>query len=308
MKKQALFFLDDNIWTLRELARKKPKSIFEIPFFNMLKEAHDKYGVRAQMNLFYRTDFYYGTDEFTLSDVLDTYKDEFSQVSDWLKFAFHAKQEFPDYPYINISYDDMDKDFKTIKNEIIRFAGEKSFTYGMLPHWASVSEEGIRALCDNGVRVIEASIGDTEEYNGNADSLPYGHAGRLLQNKKPETRVFIRDSKDAAIARSICSYNHISKEIADEIHKKITLATDEKYGIGMRKFGDVTLNLETMDSIEESFKPFLDGEFVGICDHEQYFYSDYYAYQPDYAQKVMKMGQLLSEAGFEFIFQDEMAR
>ncbi len=304
--KKAVLYIDDVIWTLRDLTRKCPESIFDIPFFAMLKKAHEDFGIKVQLNLFYRTDFYYGADEFTLSEVPDTYKEEFTKNSDWLKFAFHAKQEFPDYPYINISYDDMNRDFNAIKSEVVRFAGINSFSHGMLPHWASISEEGIRALCDNGIKIIEVSIGETEEFNGNPDSLPYGHAGRLLQNRKPETKVFMRDSKDTAIARSICSYNHISTKTASEIHKKFKLAIDEKYNLGMRKFGDVTLNLETLESIEASFKPFLDGEFVGICDHEQYFYPEYFAYQPDYAEKIFAMGKILKEAGFEFIFMEEM--
>ena len=44
---------------------------------NMLKTAHDKYGLKVQLNLFYRTDSFYGYDEFRLCDVTDKYKSEF---------------------------------------------------------------------------------------------------------------------------------------------------------------------------------------------------------------------------------------
>ena len=87
---------------------------------------------------------------------------------------------------------------------------------------------------------------------------------------------------------------------------KHELAKDPKYSFGMRKFGDVTLNLETLDSVEESFKPFLDGEFVGICDHEQYFYPDYFGYQPEYERKILKMCEIMTNAGYTFVNGDEI--
>ena len=120
MKKYYFFYIDDVIWALRDLSREKPKSLFDSPFFKMLKNAHDRYGVKTQLHLFYRTDFYYGMDEFTLSEVPDTYKKEFEEAADWLKFNFHSLQEFPDYPLVNSSYDDVYKLYNMIKNEIIR--------------------------------------------------------------------------------------------------------------------------------------------------------------------------------------------
>ncbi len=96
--KQAYFFIDDVIWCLRDITRQKPKSLFDNEFFKMLKKCHDDFGMTVQMHLFYRTDFFYGDDEFTLAKVTDAYKAEFEESSSWLKFGFHAKQEFPDYP------------------------------------------------------------------------------------------------------------------------------------------------------------------------------------------------------------------
>ena len=98
MSKKAFFFIDDVIWMFRDLTRQRPASIFEHHFLKSLKEIHDKTGLKVQMNLFFRTDYFYGNDEFSLADMTDAYKAEFEANSDWLKFAFHAKEEFPDYP------------------------------------------------------------------------------------------------------------------------------------------------------------------------------------------------------------------
>jgi len=48
--------------------------------------------------------------------------------------------------------------------------------------------------------------------------------------------------------------------------------------------------------------------YLGICDHEQYFYEDYLAYQPDYGEKIHKMGEILSKAGYEFFFVEELLK
>ena len=64
--KKAYFFIDDVIWLFRDLTRQRPASMFDNFFLKELKKAHDLYGAKFQLNVFYRTDFYYGNDEFTL--------------------------------------------------------------------------------------------------------------------------------------------------------------------------------------------------------------------------------------------------
>ena len=63
--KKAYFYIDDTIWVLRDITRQNPKSLFDNPFMNMLKTAHDKYGLKTQLNLFYRTDYFSKRIEFT---------------------------------------------------------------------------------------------------------------------------------------------------------------------------------------------------------------------------------------------------
>ena len=82
MKKLAYFFIDDTIWCFRDITRKNAASIYDNDFFAMLKKAHDDYGMTVQLNLFYRTDFFYGGEEFCLSEVPEKYKPEFEAASD----------------------------------------------------------------------------------------------------------------------------------------------------------------------------------------------------------------------------------
>ena len=94
MEKISYFFIDDVIWTFRDLARQKPASLFDNSFMRMLKENHDKYGLTVQLNLFYSTDVYYGNDFFNLSEMPDCYKDEFQANKDSQGTPVsHGKQE-----------------------------------------------------------------------------------------------------------------------------------------------------------------------------------------------------------------------
>ena len=307
MKKKLYFFIDDVIWVIRDLHRERPKSIFDNAFLKGLKEAHDKYGLKVQLNLFNRLDFYYGRDEFCLAEMTDEYKAEFEEASDWLKFGFHSRQEFPDYPYVNADYEDVKEDLDYVKREVFRFASKKNFAYACCPHWVSMSKEGCRALRDGGIRFLSSTHGDKKEYTGDPSALPYGHAGRLLQNKKPETVMFSRETRDVAISNSICGYNHITQE--DEMATRYNLGTIYNEELDVHLKGDtagLTLNLYTLDEVREMTNSLVDYEYVRYADHEQYFYKDYYAYQPDYMEKIHTAAKILNDNGFEHFFAEEI--
>ncbi len=307
MSKQAFCFIDDVIWCLRDITRQKYNSLFDNVFFKMLKNAHDDYSMTVQLNLFYRTDFFYGDEEFTLAEVTDAYKTEFETNSSWLKFAFHAKQEFPDYPYVNISYEDVKKNYTAVANEIIRFAGEKSLSNALVLHWIAISKEGCKALKDCGVKFLSPSVGERREFNGDDSSLPFGHAARLRHNRQPETMVLTRVLNNTEIASSVCSYNNITSKQHDAIRWKNTSLVDNETGINFKRLADgPCLNLFTLESLEACLNELKDFEYIGISNHEQYFYPDYYAYQSDYADKIYLAGKFLKDNGFSFITADNM--
>ena len=310
MEKIAFFFIDDVIWVFRDLARQKPLSLFDNPFMKMLKENHDEFGLTVQLNIFYRTDFFYGNDEFTLSDMPDTYKPEFEANSDWLRLAFHAKQEFPDYPYVNATYEDVYDNYNTIVGEIKRFAGEKSVANILVPHWLPVSREGCRALYDCGVTITGCSYGETEEYTGDQSVLPYGHAQRLLNNRQPETKLFVRKTRDTRIQASICGQNHLSEEDYASTKFKNASVLDEVTGLRYRCIsGGPCLNLyKDGEDVRQTLENIIanGAEYIGCATHEQYFYSDYFAYQPNTAEKFRAMSKTLHDAGYRFITADEL--
>ena len=306
--KKTFFYFDDVIWLFRDLTRGNYDSIFDHFYLKIFKEAHEKYGLKVQMNVFYRTDYFYGTDEFTLSEMTDKYKAEFEANSDWLRFGYHSKQEFPDYPLINISYEDMTRDFLSIKNEVVRFAGEKCFSNVVCSHWRPISKEGCRALSDNGIVLINATGGDTRELEEDLSSLPYGHSFRVLHNRQPETKLFTRITLDKAISTSVCAYNHLTQKQLDETNLNFKAVYDEETKVYFKQLltHGTVINLSKLEDMEEEYKKLLPCQFASFGGHEQYFYPDYFAYQQDHGEKLLKACEIMTNAGFEFAFADDL--
>ena len=309
MSKKACFYIDDVIWPYRDIARDKPESIFDQILLSMLKEAHVKYGIKVVLNSFYRTDYYYGDEDFSLADMPDTYKAEWEANSDWLKIAFHAKQEFPDYPHINIDYEDMKKMYARFKNEVIRFAGENTLSSAFNPHWSPVSKEGLKAMVEEGINICSVTVGDKKEYDGNPSNLPYGHAARLLNNRKPESGVWYRGSLDKAISNSLCGYNHISTDESTRIKYTQDVIYNDEMDVYYKVFcNSGCLNLHALEDIEKAMQNALGQEYLCFATHEQYSYPDYFAYQPESRDKLMKACECVDKCGYEYIFVEDLLK
>ena len=81
---------------------------------------------------------------------------------------------------------------------------------------------------------------------------------------------------------------------------------DRDVGIGFRRFRcGPMLNLCTPDKVRAEMAATQKYDLQMFADHEQYFYKDYYAYQPDYADKILLASSLAHAAGREFIFMED---
>jgi hypothetical protein len=306
--KKAAMYIDDVIWVFRDLARRRPKSLFGNPFLAMLKEAHERYGLKVQLNCFFRTDVFYGMDEFSLDDMTDAYKAQWQAAKDWLKLGFHAYQEFPDYPFVNSSYGDVAAVYDRIFNAVCRFAGEGVFTSALVGHWLPFSKEGCRALKDRGVELVACTDGVRYAYDGDRSSLPYGHAYRVENRRRPETALFQRSAYDPALLSSVSGYNHLSPDQAAKTWGSFDCVYDLDLKIGFKRFRNgPMLNLCDEARVRSDMASERERELLVIGDHEQYFYQDYFAYQPDYAAKVLLAARLAKEDGREFIFIEDTA-
>ena len=304
--KRAAFYIDDVIWVFRELAATTPKSCWEHRFLGHLKEAHEKYGLKVQLNVFFRDDFYYGarTAEFTLRDMPELWRDEFQAAKSWLKFGFHSLQEFPDYPWINASYDDVKYTWEITRREVERFAGPGMFALAVTPHWGPMSKEGCIALKDCGAKVVWVSRGRRWEYDGNRSLLPYGHAMRIENFRKPETAIYWRGGGGDDISVSACGYNHLMASEVAKTRGTYNWVHDKATGVNFKAFsmGGTCLNLLELKDVEAAMARNGEPEFYIHATHEEYFYKHYFAYQSDYCEKTFKAVKWMHDHGYEYAF------
>ncbi len=143
------FLIDDNMYWLEELHKSRPRSIFDQFYLGGLKKLHDRYGTKFLLNIFYQN--YDGS--FDLSMFSDGWRDEFTANSDWLRLAFHARGEFPEFPYRN---DRPDADYQLIQKEVERFAGDRTFTPPQIMHYYEITEAGRNYLAGQGMRNLSS--------------------------------------------------------------------------------------------------------------------------------------------------------
>lgn len=112
--------VDDCITSFQWIAQNSPTSIFEDARFAVYKEMHDKYGACISIYCFYET----SGGSFNLTQMPDTYKQEFIDNSDWLKIGFHGVDSTTNYTTIDTTTGV--EHYNRIVNEIYRFAGYSS--------------------------------------------------------------------------------------------------------------------------------------------------------------------------------------
>ncbi len=244
--------LDDNIRFLRDIAKNSTtyRSIFDNPYLSLLREVHERYGTKIHANLFLETPDRGG---FSLLEMPDTFKSEFGANADWLRFSFHARAELPDKPYIGTDYVRIAADLQAVREQILRFAGEEAYAAPTTTiHWGECTVEGLRALHDAGVRVL---------------------AGFLTWSEKANC--------------GVVSYNLTKSQI--ENTAAYGILKDEKTSMIFSKI-DVVLNSGRLDAITEklnaAWEQYPQKGFWEFLMHEQYFYSDYQNYLPDFKERI----------------------
>ncbi|MCK5801764.1 MAG: hypothetical protein KAI66_02980, partial [Lentisphaeria bacterium] len=148
-EKRYRFSIDDNIFFLRDLAQKRPASLFDCFYLDILRKLHREYGAKFTVNVFFAAE-----DGFTLAEMPDTYRGEWADNGDWLRLAFHAYAEFPDRPYQYTSAEKLASDYDLVANEILRFAGEDAYAPATVIHWAMCGAYCLPALRERGTNVL----------------------------------------------------------------------------------------------------------------------------------------------------------
>lgn len=254
--KTFCFTVDDNVRFLRDLTEKKYNSIFDHPYLAMYKRLREKFGLKVQLNLFYRLD------GFDISKMTDAYYSEWEANSDWLKMSFHSELENV-RPYEFSGYDEVYSDCKSVNSEIVRFASPAALAKTTTVHYCVATEEGLRALADNRVQGLLGLFGNSE---------------------KPRTSYGIAEDEAGLIrGGSIRRLGGISYA-----------------GI------DIVINSFSKEDNLKKLSALLDRDGIRVMIHEQYFYEDYKAYQPDYEEKLEAVFGLLCREGYKSCFFEEL--
>ncbi len=299
-KKYFTYFCDDTVRFLEQINRDHPASVFDNEFLGKHKALHDKYGFKVQFNLFFEN----LSGSFNLGMMTADYKEEFEANSDWLAFGFHARREFPDFPYVNATYDEVALDFEDVSNNIVRFAGKKCLTDSNVNHWVTMTKEGIQALVDHGVKMVTCTSGQKDERPEAKCALSSDHIKRLLATKEGASKpsvahMFVNETSSLPY---LVNHNNIDPAISSEYRGKTKFYRDPETGMLFNHYADVTLNACPLDEVESAIRDRLAGyELIIPIMHEQYFYSDYYSYEPDYFDKIELAVKTLQELGYEMI-------
>lgn len=234
-------------------------SIFDDPFLAVYKRLHETYGTYVHMHIYYET----VDKSFNLSMFPDKYKKEFQANGNWLKFTFHSRCDQPDSPYKYASYDLVLKEGRMVEKEIRRFAGCEVMSNVTSQHWADSNLHATRAFRSLGFQVIDAYF----LFDENGDPYVSYYLNRE-QTAHAKTRDFWIDTKE------------------DIIFVKDDIVINE-------------VALDQIDAYMDNLKAQPDNAFMYLLIHEQYFYKDYPAYQPDYEQKIRKTLSWCQKNGYK---------
>lgn len=260
--------IDDNIRFLQDIAANANTytSVFENPFLLGLKKLNEKFQTKIHINLFYQS----VDEKFTLSDFPDTFRKEWEENAHWLRMSFHAYKEFPDAPYKNATFDTVKKDCSLVMREIKRFAGDALLGPVTTVHWGEVNIEGSRAMRAAGYK------GQLGYFNVDDDQPAVSYYLNVEQRRHMKKRFIWKDmSEDIVFIRSSLVLDRTKNE-------------------------DIVSNMEAYATSPSGLPPYVD-----YLIHEQYFYPDYGAYQPDYFEKIETAVQWAKHNGYEPAFLDE---
>lgn len=253
--KAFCFTVDDNIRFFRELMKTRPESIFEHPYLAMYRRLHEKFGLKVQLNLFYREG------DFDLSQMTDAYRQQWEDNANWLKMSFHSEWENVK-PYEFSGYQEVYDHCQAVNRQILRFAGPKVLGETTTVHYCRTTNEGLDAMADNGYKGLLGLFGTPEEPR--------------------------------------CSYS-----APEELSARIRMGELLPYrGVVMAPI-DIVLNLYSAESILSQLEKMKDREQINVMIHEQYFYPDYVAYQPEFEQKLASTFAWFGEHGYESRFLEE---
>lgn len=275
------FSIDDCSFFLRDLAARRPRSLFDGgPFLPALRDLHARHGARFALNLFFQTP----EADFTLDTFPATWRKEWEDNADWLKLSFHAKAEFPDRPYQYAAPEKLAQDFDQVAGEILRFAGEATWSPPTVIHWGMVAEGSLGVLTERGVRALTGFFVPFTGSRYVSDETPYDG---------PTTH---------------WDLNYHLDPVRSEYLSRHDALKDFETGIVFSR-GDIVCNNTPVERVSPTLEPLAlspdTAEIMDLFTHEQYFWPTYAGYRPDHTERCEAAIRWCSERGYRPVFLHE---
>jgi hypothetical protein len=255
------FSIDDNSFFLRDIDQKQYKSLFDCFYLEILRDLHAKYGARFVLNIYYTTG-----DDFNLTQFSDRYQRQWRDNSDWLKLAFHAYANEPARPYQYAPASKLIADLDLVAEQIVRFAGEETYTPPTVIHWGMVQPSALKPLAERGVRTL---------------------SGYFRQRA------------------GVWDVNYLFDEVRSEYLSRHDALMDFGSGIVFSRV-DIVCNSTPLDRIVPTLAPLADdpnqAEIMDLFTHEQYFWPFYSHHLPDHAERLDTAIRWVTEHGYKPVF------
>ncbi|NMA21479.1 MAG: hypothetical protein GX927_12960 [Lentisphaerae bacterium] len=290
--KRFNFYIDDNIFFFTDLATQRPKHAFDHFYLKRLKEIHQRWGFKLTLNCFYHN----AHQEFTLDQMPDCYKQEFIDQSDWLKFSFHSRSEFPDRPYEEVAFEDFCADYDLVRDHLIRICGEEYLIAPINVHWGalqpSCAEEFIRrgSPCSTCTMrpFVSGGPSSAARLGKKSDIAAVQQSSALTQGAAFGAEYFHRPEEDSYLLRERKYYNF-------------------ELGVFIAR-GAICCNLVPLEETPARLKNYFaladetGNEVFGAASHEQYSFPYYNNYLPDHLDRIELTVKMLVEYGCKPVF------
>jgi hypothetical protein len=255
------FSIDDNSFFLRDVAQKGYASLFDCFYLKILRDLNAKYGTRFVLNIYYTTG-----DDFNLTQFPDRYRGEWIDNADWLKLAFHAYANDPARPYQHASPQKLIADLDLVAGQIVRFAGEETYTPPTVIHWGMVTPAALEPLAGRGVRALSGYF-----------RFSAGH----------------------------WDVNYRFDDDRSEYLSRHDALMDFQSGIVFSRV-DIVCNSTPVEKTVPTLAPLADdpntAEIMDLFTHEQYFWPFYENHVPDHAERLETAIRWVTEQGYKPVF------
>ncbi len=253
---------DDNIWFFRDIARNADR--YRSIFDNPYLGFWRELHTKYGAKVHFN--IYYETEGFNLSQFPVKYRPEWQNNRDWIRLTFHARANDPDRPYANAPAAQLVNDYRLVSGEIMRFAGKELLSPVTTVHWGETTREGAIALRKEGIRIMPGYF--------------------RLEDGRPQVSYYLNEAQ----VRYLAGRDYWKDTTTDIVFIR----------------HDAVLNLIQADDVVKILEGIASdphqSEVMELMIHEQYFYSDYKAYEPDYRVRVERAVEWVTKKGYKPVF------